>query len=1039
MWGFLLRIVVSVVLSGIAAFLSYRKPPTPAAGTLDDVGNPRADEGAEIKKVFGTVTVKDPQVAWFGNFRTEPITQRGPRRFGFFGRRSTITIGYRYFLGAHFIPCLGPVDTLNRVRIDKRIAFLGSSNGGLIQICKPNLFGASDREGGVTGFASVMMGDAAQGANDYLAANTGAPQPAYRGVMSVVLRQMYIGNAPNLRPFEFRVARLNSVDPGYNGGAQWLPDFAEIYQRTVRAEGEPQSVFIAIDTSGSMNEIVSGSTTRLDNAKAAVIGFLNSLAADVNTPYVVRIVDWNDAVDSSITSSSFDALISFVGGLTAGGLTNFEGPYSDAASFFGGEDLCRIRRMLFITDGIPSSGVSAAATIYQNFNNVGVLGVSIDTAISTELRAVSDRAVRVDGGDPVEVQAALLQLFDEFDMNPAHILREVLISPDMGGSGVSADAGDSWETAAEALFNEGFGLSIAWSNTSDRGEFKSEVERHIDARSFIDRRTGLWEIKLIRDDYDAETLPVFDSSNVISWNNISFPEPHTLINQLAVVWNDPEKDETTSLTISNPARIRMSGSRVIQEKVEYPGINRTDLASRVAARDLAARSAPLITGEFVATYLPEDINLGSAIVINNPRLGIINRVVRVLEIEDGNIRDNSAVVRFVEDRFALGEAGPIEIEVIEPEIQFPQPVAPRFAEEAPRFLVFNELGETTYDEVFTAEPTGGFLHVAGVSPSAISQDAILQVDAGDGYEEIQSIAFSRGGTTLAALSDRADHTLLVVQSRDDLSAVAANSLAKIGNEHLIISSVASGDTSSTGDYYEPTIEATLGVYTLTLQRAVMDTSPAVHEAGAGLVIYGEVGYIEDDLFVDPASLDVKLQTVTSRGVLALVSAPVDVVDFDSRVLRPYPPGSVQVDGEYFTPDLDTFTTAEITWTHRDRLDNTLLPHSDSGPAGPETGTTYNVRGWVVESDGSLVEPPEIDTNVGSLLTYTLDVSGITINADQSLRVIVSSERDSLESLFNRSLDFVRSESFLLLSSSDELDPPEYNSLAGDAAPGVIEL
>jgi uncharacterized protein YegL len=1005
MWGFFLRVLTAVILTGISAYLSYRKPEAPDPGTLDDLGNPRADEGAELTKVFGTVTIGDPQVAWFGDFQTGQITKEGPRKYGLFGPKQQIPVGFQYFLGVHFVLCLGPVDRLNRIKVDKRAAFVGSSRTGLIQICQPNLFGASDREGGITGLCSVMLGEDDQAANDYLTTYAGLPQPAYRGVTSVVLRRVYIGNSPNLRPWEFRVRRIDSVDPGYNGGTQWLPAISQIYQRDAFPIGSPQAIMFVVDTSLSMDG------TRITNAKAALVGVLNDLRTQLGPQRLgsIRIIGWNGDVDDEIqinnaSSGDYDTLIAFVNGLTLSLGNELESAFLDAQAFFASQALCKVRTMNLLTDGTEFDGVAEATAIYETFDNVLVAGFSIDTGVSSNLDSVTDIALEVDGGDSQQIQDAIRGAYAEYDMNPAHILREVLLSPDAGGSGIDSAAGSTWEDVAQVLYDEKFGLSIAWRGASDRADFKREVERHIDGRSYIDRRTGKWEIKLIRDDYDSETLPVFDTSNVISWDNVNFPEPNTLLNQLVVVWNDPEKDESTSLTISNPARIRMNGSRVIQERVEYLAINRTDLAGRVAQRDLAARSAPLITGEFLTKYLPTDLNLGSPIVINNPRLQIFNRIVRITEIEDGNIRDNSTRVRFIEDRFALSDENVLEIEAPTTALLFPDPTSPRMVEEAPRYIVLSRLGEPTADEAFTADAETGFLFVAGSRPSSISSNTILSRDAGAGYAEVDSMPFVPGATTLGDLAGRADRVKIVVQSRDNLLAVAIGTQAFIGGEQVVVDLVEEGDASIITDYWFPTEtpDATLTVYTVTLQRGCLDTVPRLHPAGSGLVIFGIGGIFEDTIQTDGQSVAVKLQTVTSRGVLSLVSAPEDTVTFASRALRPYPAGDFQLDGEY---EAGVFTTTDVvmTWGHRDRTLNSLIPHSNSGPVSPEAGVSYRVIIEAFDNAGASLGNV-VDTNVADDLIYTFDSTTPLPDGTAILRFSVVAIRDTLENWQTPSID-----------------------------------
>lgn len=976
MWGFLLRILTSIILTGISAYLSYRKPEVPPPGTLDDIGNPQAKEGTEIIKAFGTITIADPQVVWFGDFRAAPIIEKGGRKYGLVGPKQKITIGYQYFLGIHFVLCLGPIDFVRRLRIDKRVAWDGLEDAGSITINKPTLFGSAKREGGVSGVVNVLNGDLDQPVNDYLSARQSAPVPAYRGVASLVFRQFYIGNNPNLRPWDADVQRIFKTDPAYNDGLQWYSGKAAILRSPAPA---PVEVFpygstwqyVQIDFFGSGPDEVFDGDFENPYSELLPAPFYDEVGHDPMDPEYPT-----GTYVGAVTSQGIWLRRSFTA--TSSGVYRFTGAVENAiAVYLDGEK---------IWEPNPSNSLIGADDIFEFLMGSGPHTFHIwwrDDFIRT---AYFDAKFEYLGPNTL-------------DMNPVHILREVLLSPDGGGTGNGAEAGSTWEAAADTIYDEGFGISIGWRGGTDRVDFKKEIERHIDARSYIDRRTGLWEIKLIRDDYDEETLPVFDTSNVASWSNINFPQPGSLLNQLVVVWNAPEKSEQTSLTISNPARIRMNGSQVFQEKVEYLGIQREDLAGRVAMRDLSARSAPLVTGEFVCKNFPTDLNLGSVIIVHNPRLGLFNKIVRVTEIDDGNIRDSAVRVKFLEDRFAIGDESKLEIEVIPPTVNEPQPVDPRMVEEAPRALVVERVGLPNAELVFTDDVDAGFLFVAGGQPTPTSLDAAIFRDLGAGYEELSAVTFVEGAQTLGVMNARADQPKVVVESIDDLTALVTGTLAWIEGEHLVVDLVEVGDTSAPGDYWEPTEteEAGYTVYTVTFKRGAMDTVPASHAVNAPVVFYGVSGTFEDDIQTDGDVANIKLQTNDVFGVLDFSLAPIDTVTFDSRANRPYAPGQFKLNGSYEQNSL--VGEYEFTWVHRDRLaDSTATPvsHDDAGVTS-EVGVTYRVRADAYNLAGVFLET-FIDENVGALLTYSWDGLTPEVPVDASTVVWkVTSVRDTYES------------------------------------------
>jgi hypothetical protein len=130
--------------------------------------------------------------------------------------------GYLYYLGLHFGLCHGPVDALLEIRAGDRSAWGGAqTSSGQIYIDSAWLFGGPQKEGGVQGYADVMMGEATQGVNAYLLAQQGNPQPAYRGLCTLVFEAGLIGaNNPYPKPWSFRLQRTVS---GWAGGVAWNP------------------------------------------------------------------------------------------------------------------------------------------------------------------------------------------------------------------------------------------------------------------------------------------------------------------------------------------------------------------------------------------------------------------------------------------------------------------------------------------------------------------------------------------------------------------------------------------------------------------------------------------------------------------------------------------------------------------------------------------------------------------------------------------------------------------------------------------------
>lgn len=143
------------------------------------------------------------------------------------GKKKSITIGYKYYLGVHFVLSHGPIDALTRITVDDRVAWTGDMGAGVGTINNDKLFGGEKREGGISGNFSLLTGSSTQGQDDYLVSVLGSDIPAYRRVASVVLRRMYMGTNPYLKKWSFRIRRIMLRS---DGTAQWYAAKAAIGQ-----------------------------------------------------------------------------------------------------------------------------------------------------------------------------------------------------------------------------------------------------------------------------------------------------------------------------------------------------------------------------------------------------------------------------------------------------------------------------------------------------------------------------------------------------------------------------------------------------------------------------------------------------------------------------------------------------------------------------------------------------------------------------------------------------------------------------------------
>ncbi|MCR9151203.1 MAG: phage tail protein [Rhodobacteraceae bacterium] len=840
----------------------------------------------------------------------------------------------------------------------------GGAAGGRIRINKPNLFGGESREGGIVGDIDVLMGGTTQGQNDYLAAQAGSNVPGYRGICSLVLRQVYLGLNPYLKPWAVRLTRILRAE---DGNPQWYPEKAQIVPEVRIGDA---AIYIAMDTSGSM------SGSRMAAQRTAVSRLIAEIGANALEPNDIQIVTWNSSVSGTILRRNADAaaygeLKDWVDALptTVSGGTDFGAAVSQAGAFFNGAGGKR-RILIFVTDGEPSpaSSLESAKATLAGLSEVDVFAFNIalsDTSATSQIdNTPVDGVPVVPAGDPDVLIASLRAAFGEGpDMNPAHIIRECLTNRDWGLGHGFTDIGPSFATAADALFAEGFGLSLLWQQESTIEDFIADVLKHIDAYLYVDRRSGRWELKLIRADYDPGTLPIFDETHVVDWGELGRREAADLVNSVTVKFSDARTDQTGSVSVTDTALVQDLG-QVVSATVDYPGIRYESLAVRVAERDLRALSSPILSGEITVTRFGADLDPGDVIRLVSPRRGLEGVAVRIVEIDHSDGRANGVRLRIAEDVFGLGDTALVGGESGDPGrlILPPRPLARRWVTEAPYWLLVQELGHAQADALLDEDPDAGALVAAGERPSADALSAQVWTDSGTGYALEAGVEFVPTALLTADVTDDPAERVLPVGSWTGLNDVTIGTLAAIGDELVRIDGV-----SAT---------------TLTVGRGCLDTVPQVHPAGTPMICWQLLANASEARFAAGETVAVRMLPETGFGTLPLSQAPEDEVTLASRAIRPLPPGDLRGNGvSVVNPNVLNLGPVLLTWAHRDRLTQTssVFDAYDAGDIGPEPGVTYALEiRWVDPDTDAVVEPPAAVIDVGSTTSFTLTKEDVPI-------------------------------------------------------------
>jgi len=194
--------------------------------------------------------------------------------------------------------------------------------------------------------------------------------------------------------------------------------------------------------------------------------------------------------------------------------------------------------------------------------------------------------------------------------NGAHIIYDSLTDTDSGLGVPEADLDLATFTAVgNTLFTENFSLSIIYAEQTTMEKFINEVLSHINAVMYTDRETGLFVLKLIRDDFDVGTLPVFNETNIASLVSFERPAFAEMVNEIVLTYRDQTAFEDTAITAQDLASIQAQ-SGIVSQTMHFPGIDNATVAAIVAQRELKQLSTPLARVRLIANREAWDVSGG---------------------------------------------------------------------------------------------------------------------------------------------------------------------------------------------------------------------------------------------------------------------------------------------------------------------------------------------------------------------------------------------------------------------------------------------
>ena len=841
------------------------------------------------------------------------------------------TVGYWYKLLYHAGLSKGPIDAFLEFRGGDRPAWQGElTASGTINIDKPKLWGGTEEQGGIVSDVDLMFGEATQAPNAYLLANLGDQVPAWRGLATLVFKG---GKYGAMNPYPQKASyKIRKIKQGWDG-ACWYPETAEIIM------GGVSNVELGPTSTGWRHLIVP-----LGDAADYSAADFDDSAWDVGQmPY------------ASADGQPYAAANGFPPEMATYWPLNTE-LWARKTVMLSGSGITSLTLTIFI-DNFAEAWVNGTQVLAEIDTTAGAATFTVSADLLVEggntfvLHGTDD--LSTSSGDYTYMAWKLVAGgYSLIAANPAHVLYFARSNSDLGREPTANINDASLTAAADTLYAEGFGICTTRDPTAESvEEFEQRISKLIDGAFSRDPITGQWHLDLARGDYVLADLPILTDDDILEFKEL----PSTLdnaVNSVSVKYFDPEKKETIT-TPPVQARALIAQFGTIHQTIDYPEIPTADLAVRVALRELRATATPTRALELVCTRKPGAWRVNTYFRLQAPKRGIADMVCIVGEKQSGNLKSGAIRLKATQDIYSMPATAFVDIEpgVDTAPPQTPLPIAAQAAFEAP------------YAEVVTALPRAelavlpadvGYLLTVAADPARSTRYTVM-VDAGAGYVETATGDWAPTATVVEASGY--DDIAFTLASGSRLDEVVVGSAALWGPEIVRVD----------------TLDVVTGA--LTLGRGCADTVPVPHAAGERIWFYGDSAASDETEYTDGETIDVKLLTNTASRQLDLALATAIPVTFDARLMRPYPPGKLRINGTSYPDYIEG--AYSLSWAHRDRLAQAdQLIDTEMASIGPETGTTYTLR--LYGETGTLLRTETGLTGTSYAWTAEQADSGLTV-------------------------------------------------------------
>ena len=240
-----------------------------------------------------------------------------------------------------------------------------------------------------------------------------------------------------------------------------------------------------------------------------------------------------------------------------------------------------------------------------------------------------------------------------FNVNPIDVIYDMLTDTRKLGYPTSRIDYDNFVAAARTLFEEGHGYARSIEETRSAESHIQDILKQIDGVMYEDPTTGLLKIKLIRPDYVFSQIPLITNRNCESLESFSAGSWTDTYTRIKVVFTNRSNNyrEASAVAQNQANAVGAINPEVRDLTLQFPGVTDISRAKIIAARELAARSRPIMRCRAVVGRSFFSQTPGNALRVSWPNYNLDQVVFRIAKVDKGTMENGQIALELIQDFF----------------------------------------------------------------------------------------------------------------------------------------------------------------------------------------------------------------------------------------------------------------------------------------------------------------------------------------------------------------------------------------------------